>query len=626
MSDPAGHQRFFAELKRRHVFRVMAVYGIVGFVILQVADLAIPALLLPEWTYRFVALILLLGFPIAVIVAWAFEVTPEGIKKTEAADSTQIEAIVAQPAVRRWSAGLLALLGGGLLLYGGWWLGSQAAPGATVVTEAEPSETRLAVAGSESARPTIAVLPFADMSPEGDQEYFSDGITEELLNTLAKIRDLKVMARTSAFAFKGENLDMRAVGDSLDARYLVEGSVRKAGDQLRITAQLIDAEDGSHLWSEAYDRRLENVFAIQTEIAEAIAAELRVPLGLAEGERLVSATEDFEAYDLYLQGRHFWNQRNSEDLAVARGLFSRAIEMDSSFAPAYAAIADAWVVPAAWEGAGDASMSESERIRVALDEGIRYARLALDLDPTLAQAHTALAYGLTMRDLDFRRAEESFARAIELDSEYATAHQWFAELLSAMDRHEEAVVEVRRAEALDPTRIIRWNVGRVLYFAGRYEEAIEQLEPLAAEPGVHTGAAFAYQAMSYQMLEDYEGLLALLERAMRERPPPPGADGPPPGLLEGARAAVAAGEMPRFLANLSSSGLGDAPYDRELTRAARSWSAVDADSAFALLDVALGDPDDAAARVAWFDVLTDPAFDVLRDDPRYEELAARFGF
>ena len=612
MAEPTGYQRFFAELKRRQVFRVMAVYGIVGFIILQVADLAIPALLLPEWSYRFVALILLLGFPIAVVVAWAFEVTPQGIRKTEAADAAQIEAIVAQPASRRWTAGLLALLGGALLLYGGWWVGRQSAPEA-------------AVAGSGADRPTIAVLPFADMSPEGDQEYFSDGITEELLNTLAKIRDLKVMARTSAFAFKGENLDIRGVGDSLDARYLVEGSVRKAGDQLRITAQLIDAEDGSHLWTEAYDRRLENVFEIQTEIAEAIAEELRVPLGLEEGERLVSSTRDFEAYDLYLQGRHFWNQRNPEDLAVARGLFKRAIEMDSSYAPAYAAIADAWVVPAAWRGAGDPSMSESQKTEFALDEGIRYARLALDLDPTLAQAHTALAYGLMMRDLDFRRAEDGFARAIELDAEYATAHQWFAELLSAMDRHEEAVREVRRAEALDPTRIIRWNVGRVLYFAGRYEEAIEQLEPLVAEPGVHTRAAVAYQFMSYQMLEDYEGLLSLVERAMPEQPQA-GADGPPPGFFEAARAAIEAGEMPRFLANLSSRELGDAPYDRELTLAARSWAAVEPDSAFVLLDAALADPDEAGARVDWFDVLTDPAFDVLRDDPRYEELAARFGF
>ena len=606
MSDPAGYQRLFAELKRRRVFRVMAVYGVVAFVLLQVVDLLVPALLLPEWTYRLVAILLLLGFPVAMVFAWAFELTPDGVRRTRSATSDEISEIASAPAGKRWPVGLAALAGAALLGLGAGWALAPSGP----------------AGGAEYS--SIAVLPFVNMTGDEEAEYLGDGLAEELLNALADVRGLRVPSRTSSFAFKGSPADARTIGDSLDVALVLEGSIRGYGDRLRITAQLIDTGNGYHVWSEQYDRNPADLLDLQEDIARRIVEALSVELDAAGAEKLLDrGTTDPAAYDLYLQGRHFWNQRNPEDMAVARGLFERAIEIDSSYAAAYAAIADAWVVPTAWRSVDDESLSDSERVQHALDEGIRYARLALDLDPTLAQAHTALAYGLTMRDLDFRRAEESFGRAIELDSEYATAHQWFAELLSAMDRHEEAVREVRRAEALDPTRIIRWNVGRVLYFAGRYEEAIEQLEPLVAEPGVHTSAAAAYQFMSYQMLEDYEGLLAALEAATEE-PPAPGSDGPSPGFLDAARRAAEAGEMPRFIANLSSR-LGDAPDYRELTFAARNWAAVEPDSAFALLEAAIADPDDAVSRVAWFDVLADPAFDVLRDDPRYEELAARFG-
>ncbi|HSM09100.1 MAG TPA: hypothetical protein VLA33_08800 [Gemmatimonadota bacterium] len=469
-SRPRSYQQFFAELKRRKVFRVIAAYGVIGFAVIEAAEAIFPRVALPDWSVTLVVWLTLLGFPIAVVLAWAFESTPEGVRRTKDATPEEIEAIVAQPASRRWLAGLLALVGGALLLYGGWWAGRQSAPGSSGETDArsEASEMRLAMTDlEEDDRPTIAVLPFADMSREGDQEYFSDGITEELLNTLAKIRDLKVMARTSAFAFKGQNLDMRAVGDSLDAQFLVEGSVRKAGDQLRITAQLIDAGDGSHLWSETYDRRLENVFEIQTEIAEAIAEELRVPLGLEEGERLVLPTEDLEAFDLYLAGRSRMRERGDENIREAIGLFEAAIARDSSWAPAWAGLAEAKTLTPHYV---DKEVADSTFWANSLADAERAAERALELDPRNASAMVALASAHRDR-WDWDAAEAAFERALALDPESVEAHQQYAEYLSYVARLDEAYAAARRALALDRAPIRLNIMGLMAILNERYDEA-----------------------------------------------------------------------------------------------------------------------------------------------------------
>jgi len=338
-----SYQQFLAELKRRKVFKVVAVYGAVAFGLLQVADPLATALGLPDAFLTYVVAILFLGFPLAIVFAWAFEVTPDGVLKTGTAAPGEIEAIVSLPASKRWPAGLMALAGVGALVAGGWWVGRQTAPEMpdTAAAAESASDIRLAFTDpGDDLRPSLAVLPFADMSPEGDQEYFSDGITEEILNTLARIRELKVAARTSAFAFKGQDLDMRVIGDSLGVAYLIEGSVRKAGNQLRITAQLISAADGTHLWSDQYDRPMDDVFAIQTEIALAIAEELRIPLGLDDPSGLVTPTADLEAYDLYLAGLAQMRTRGAAVAEAAR-LFESAIARDSTWAPAWAKLAEA---------------------------------------------------------------------------------------------------------------------------------------------------------------------------------------------------------------------------------------------------------------------------------------------
>ncbi len=288
---PLAYQKWFAEMKRRKVFRVIAAYGAVAFVILEAASIVFPAIPLPAWTMSLVVWMAILGLPIAVVLAWAFEMTPEGVRRTEDAAQDEIGLIVSAPARARWPSGLLAL--GGIVLLGiGFYGGRRSSmrssrevqpPPAAQAGEPGPTSTAL----DADRRPAIAVLSFSDMSPEQDQEYFSDGVSEEILQALSKVRDLRVAARSSAFTYKGRDMDPRQIGQELGVLYLLDGSVRKDGDQIRISAELVNASDGFSLWSETYDRRLQNVFEIQREIAEAIAEELRVPLGLSR-EALVA--------------------------------------------------------------------------------------------------------------------------------------------------------------------------------------------------------------------------------------------------------------------------------------------------------------------------------------------------
>lgn len=463
------YQQLFAELKRRHVFKVAGVYGVVAFGLIQVADPLAKALLLPDAFLTYVVAVLLLVFPLALVLAWAFEVTPQGVRKTEAATTEEIEAIVAQPASKRWPAGLLAVVGVLALVAGAWWVGrrSGADAGAAAGTESRSADVRVAMTDqAEDARPSIAVFPFADMSPEGDQAYFSDGITEELLNVLAKVRELKVAARTSAFAFKGEDLTAQQLGDTLQVGYLVEGSVRKAGDRLRITAQLIDTRDGSHLWSEQYDRTLDDVFAIQTEIAEAIAGELRVPLGLDDPSALVTPTADLEAYDLYLAGRARMRERG-DGVAEAIRLYEAAIARDSSWAPAWAGLAESratlpWYLPGPY---ADRPWAEN------LDAAERAAERALALDPANATAWVALG-NVHRERWDWQEAEDAYGRALALDPDNVEAHQQYAEYLAYVGRLDEALAAARRALQLDRVPIRLNVVGYVAMFNRRYDEAL----------------------------------------------------------------------------------------------------------------------------------------------------------
>ena len=324
--------------------------------------------------------------------------------------------------------------------------------------------------GGDVAEASVAVLPFENLSGDAENEYFSDGMTEEILNALTRVPDLRVAARTSSFAYKGRDVDIREVARELGVATVLEGSVRREGDDLRITAQLIDARNGFHLWSETYDRKLESVFAIQEEIAEAIARELKGSLGLTSGDPLVrNRTNDMGAYELYLEARaHF--RRRGEGVEKSIGLFERALQRDPGFAPAWAGLAEAWSVAPYYHAGVDSAYWSQSLVR-AEDA----AEKALDLDPSIVSAHVAL--GNAHRDRwEWSESDRSYRRALELAPDDPEANQQYAEMLAGMGRTEEAIPYARRAAELDPLAAIHLNaLGYILWNAGRTDESLATL-------------------------------------------------------------------------------------------------------------------------------------------------------
>ncbi len=491
MTDTQGYQRFFAELKRRRVFRVMAVYGIVGFVLLQLVDLAVPALLLPEWTYRLVALFLLLGFPVTIVLAWALEMTPEGVRRTVEAAPGELTEIISAPASKRWPAGLLALAGMTALLAGVWYVGRQSVPAAGV----GPVASEVAAAGPMSA--SIAVLPFADMSPDEDQAYFSDGISEELLNLLAKIPELRVASRTSAFSFRGETLEISEIAQRLNVAHVLEGSVRKADDQVRITAQLIDARSDTHLWSQTWDRTLDDVFAIQDEIAADVAEQLQVTL---LGATPKAQPIDPEAYTLYLQARQLADQFTAESLEQSNERFRLALEVDPAYAAAWAGLAANYANQAAY-GLGP------------LDESYAAAReaagRALAIDPEFAPAHASLGMIAAFYEADLPAVARHYRRALELDPTNPDILAEAATLNDDLGRLDEAIAIWDYLIARDPVNpSLHGSRALTLRRAGRFDEALVSARTaLSLSPGQVGG----YYLVGQTLLRQGEPELALAE-------------------------------------------------------------------------------------------------------------------
>jgi TolB-like protein/Flp pilus assembly protein TadD len=433
----SGVTGLFAELKRRKVFRVAVVYAATAFVVLQAADIMLPRMGIPDWGVGLVVALAVLGFPIALVLAWALELTPDGLKRTEPAPAAQAGQGPAPALLGKrtmFVSALLVVLGIGIGT--GWFLRPASGPDVT------PPADR-----------SIAVLPFADMSPNRDQEYFSDGLSEEILNLLAQIRDLRVIGRTSSFAFKGRNEDLRTIGSTLGVAYLLEGSVRKAGDDLRITAQLIEVEGGSHLWSQSYDRRLENVFAIQTEIAGSIAEALRVSLvGPDQAAPVAQAAASLPAYDLFLQARRLIQGRTRSGIEAARELLDQALALDPDYAPALAAAAQAVLhLHDRASGYGD----------IPLDQAAAMAQPLLDralaLDPNLAEAHAVQGLLLVLQS-DYPRAEAALARALALNPSLSDALHWRAGMLGDAGRLRERLATQRRLAELDPLNVANLTV------------------------------------------------------------------------------------------------------------------------------------------------------------------------
>ena len=376
----------------------------------------------------------------------------------------------------------------------------------TSLKETASFETIEKSATTGTSLPSIAVLSFTNMSADKDQEYFCDGMAEEIINALTRVEGLRVVARTSAFAFKGKSEDIREIGRKLDVRMVLEGSVRKAGGRLRITAQLINVADGYHLWSERYDRQMEDVFAIQDGISQAVVNTLKIKLvGERETVFVKRPTENLEAYNLFLKGRFFWSKRTEEGLKKGIQYFQQAIRKDPGYAFAYAGLADSYSLLCSYHILSPNDAIPSARVA---------ATKAMELDNTLAEAYEALAHVRILHDWNWLDAEREFRRAIELNPAYATAHQRYSLYLTVMGQMDAAIAEIGRAQELDPlSLIINTDVGLVFYTAGQYDRAIEQCrQALEIDPNFSV-AHFAL-GLTYEQRGMYEQAIAELQKAI----------------------------------------------------------------------------------------------------------------
>lgn len=403
---------FIAELKRRRVFRVIALYAIVGWIVIEVSSTVLPGLNLPEWAPTLVIVLVALGFPIAVVMAWAFDLGPGGVTRT---GPDEAESPVA--------AGKVEI----------------AEPSDQPVPESEPEPVAVRKSAPVDEH-SIAVLPFVNMSGDTENEYFSDGIAEEILNLLVKLPQLKVASRTSSFVFKGKEVNIPTVASELDVATVLEGSVRQAGGRVRITAQLIDAVSDKHLWSETYDREFKDVFAIQDDIAQSIVDALKMTLTPKERRSIqFVATSDADAYDHYLRGRSFMYSMSQRDYEHAIRMYQQAIDLDEKYALAYAGMADAYSHLYRYADASAENLAKAEEA----------SKRAVELDPDSAEAHASRGLSLFINER-YEEAETEFKEAFRLNPKLWEAHYYSGLAKSSQGKFEQAIEHYRRAMEVNP--------------------------------------------------------------------------------------------------------------------------------------------------------------------------------
>jgi TolB-like protein len=522
----------------------------------------------------------------------------------------EISEIVSQTPGRRWPAGIAAVMGTALLVSGAWWVAGRGGEAASS-PEAEPTrDSPIAAAATadgsgDGYAGSIAVLPFVNMSGDQDNEYFSDGLSEELINALVMVDGLKVAARTSAFAFRGQERDVREIGAELGVEHVLEGSVRKAGNRVRITAQLIHADDGFHLWSQTYDRQLDDIFAVQEEIAEAITEQLELTLTPDDRDRLARRrTDDLEAYDLYLLGRHNWATRTDEGLVSAREFFEAAIARDSTFAPAWAGLAavyDAlpWYV--------DYPASE------AAERGKQAALRAIELDPTLAEAHAALGVLLYEFDHDWSGAAEAFETARDLDPNYAQGLGWECLFRAVVGESEEALSICRKAVEVDPLSMhATWQLASALASVGKLDESLAAFDRAMADrpdvPEIQLEKAGLLLAN-----ERYDEAIPEFEAWLKTE----GVDSPEDirTVIAGIREVGAREQGMQALIRLGAQGR-IRPFNW-----VQLWAELGRmDRAMELLEAAHADGD---PQVLFLGV--DPRFEIIRDEPATRQILADIG-
>jgi TolB-like protein/lipoprotein NlpI len=481
-------RNFFGELKRRNVYKVAIAYAVIAWLLIQIATQTFPFFEIPNWIVRAVIVLLLLGFPVALVIAWAFELTPEGLKRTEVADELPRKSA-------RSRAWIYIVIVAGAISVGVFFFGRYTATSKqSGLTEVPPK--------------SIAVLPFVNMSADKNDEYLSDGISEELITALSKITGLQVKARTSSFAFKGKSEDIQKIGELLHVSHLVEGSVAKAGNRLRISAQLIQASDGNHLWSDTYDREMQDIFAVRSDVAQQVVQALQVKLGVEATRALTQKpTENLKAFQYYMQGRASTQRRTRDDLLAAIRYYQKAIEEDPNYALAYAGLADAYGTLGFY---GYIPPIEARRKQ---EEA---ARKALALDENLAEAHAALgAAYMAFAPSDFSLGDRELRHAIELSPSLALAHSYLGNSLVRQGRVDKGLEEYLRARELDPlaSNFAR-NVAMPYYLKRDYVRALDLLRQAN-----ELGPAFTstWEIGVYIQNKLLDETLAELEKAKGER-------------------------------------------------------------------------------------------------------------
>lgn len=471
--DRGTVRNFTRELSRRNVFRVGIAYIVVSWLIAQVAELALASFDAPGWVIKTILLVLVLGFPLALFFAWAYELTPDGLKKEKEIDRSQS---ITSKTGRKLDFVIIGLLSVGLSV--------------VVIDNYFLDDSDSVQEGSAAKLRSIAVLPFVNMSNDPDQDYFSDGISEELLNLLAKIPAFRVAGRTSSFAFKGRSEDLRLIGDSLGVESILEGSVRKSGDRVRITAQLVKTDDGFHLWSETYDRTLDDIFAVQDDIASSVVRELELTL-LGETPQIVGRArgiDNVDAYNAYLRGLFFLNQSGPDNLAKAMTYMEQAVELAPGSALAWAGLSSAKA-----DYAGQTSDDPTEFLSLARAAAER----ALMLDDSLPEAYLAIANYEQSYDWNWDSAEKNLERALELRPGDITAQLKQSELLVTRGRLDEARQSLQLIVREDPLNYRgQRRLLSVLYLIKAYDEAAELgerlLEQDSAMPFTHGWLSMVY--------------------------------------------------------------------------------------------------------------------------------------
>src|SRR5438552_3691109 len=584
-------RNFFAELRRRNVYKVAVAYAVVGWVIAQIATQIFPFLEIPNWIVRLVIILIAIGFPIALVIAWAFEATPEGIKRTEVADAMPGSAATG----RKKHAWIYVVVIAATISVTLFFLGRYTAGNKSVAS-----------ASNELPAKSIAVLPFDNLSRDPDNAFFAEGVQDEILTRLAKVADLKVIARTSTQKFKSAPENLPDIAKQLGALNILEGSVQKANDQVRVTVQLINAMTNSHLWAEIYDRKLTDIFAVESDIAQAIADQLQAKLSGSEKQMMAAQpTTDTEAYELYHKGKSLREKRSGDNIPKAIAYDEQAIARDPNYALAYAGLASAYILSPFYTGA-DRREAGSKAKEAALK--------ALRLDPNLAEAHAALGKVLFFSEIDLAGATREYKRAIELKPNDADAHHWFStDSLAALGQFDEAIAECKRSVELDPLSIvINADLGETFFYARRFAESVAQMrKTLEIDPTsfyAHDNLGIALQAKG-----DLSGAIAEYEKAKQ-------LSDNPAVVTFWAQAKAHTGDKDAARRMLSE--LDEISKHREVLsylRALLYLSLNNKDEALRWLEQSYDERD--GSNICWINV--DPLLDPLHGDPRFEALVQK---